>query len=150
MTADVSQILTAFILGLFVGSLLTEGMILVPYWRRLEPSEFLKLHSTLGPQLFRYFAPLTIAATVIPALTAVVCSWTGEPGWVYSTIAASLMILILGIFYIYFKRANASFADGSVGIDGLPGELQRWSNWHWLRTTIGLIALVVSLVAISV
>ncbi len=57
-------LLSTMALGLFTGSLLTEGMILVPYWKRMPASEFIKLHGTLGPQLFRYFAPLTTIAVV--------------------------------------------------------------------------------------
>lgn len=49
-------LLSCLALGLLVCSLLTEVMILVPYWRAMDPSEFLNLHSMLGPKLFRYFA----------------------------------------------------------------------------------------------
>ena len=31
-------------LGLFAGALLTEGSILVPYWRRMEPADFFQQH----------------------------------------------------------------------------------------------------------
>jgi hypothetical protein len=150
MTADVLQTLTSLILGLFVGSLLTEGGILVPYWRSLKPESFLSLYGTLGPHLERYFAPLTVAATLIPTITFVFCYWVGAEGWIYSASVAVIMLAILGIFYYYFKSANASFASGSVGMECLPAELRRWSNWHWLRTVMGLVAFVLSLVAIVV
>ncbi len=143
MTAEILQMLTSLILGVFVGSLLTEGMILVPYWRSLKPETFLTLHGTLGPQLFRYFAPLTLAATVIPLVTFLFCYTAGTEGWLYSAIAAVFMLAILGIFFYYFKNANASFASGSVRVERLPAELSRWSNFlalaangdgfHWRR-----------------
>jgi hypothetical protein len=148
MTADILQLLTSLILGLFVGSLLTEGMILVPYWRSLKPETFLALHGTLGPRLFSYFAPMTVAATLIPAATFIYCCLVGADGWIYSASVAVIMLAILGIFFYYFKSANASFASGSVGVEGLPAELGRWSKWHWLRTIMGLVAFVLSLVAI--
>ncbi len=53
---ELFQLLSCLALGLLVCSLLTEVMILVPYWRAMDPSEFLNLHSMLGPKLFRYFA----------------------------------------------------------------------------------------------
>lgn len=149
MIAEILQLLTSLILGLFVGSLLTEGAILVPYWRTLQPKTFLDLHPTLGPKLYRYFAPLTITATLLPTVTAGVCVWAGSETWTYSVAVAILVLLILGIYFVYFKAANASFETGSVGLDGLPAELQRWANWHWLRTVIGTTAFFLSLLALS-
>ena len=148
MTAELLQLLTSLILGLFVGSLLTEGMILVPYWRSLNPETFLALHGKLGPRLFRYFAPLTVASTLIPAVAFVYCFWVGAESRTYSAIVAAIQFAILGIFFYYFKSANASFASGSVGVDGLPAELSRWANWHWFRTSMGLIAFALSLIAL--
>ncbi len=148
MLAEILQILTSLILGLFVGSLLTEGAILVPYWRTLEPKVFLELHPTLGPKLYRYFAPLTITATMLPVTTTGVCLWTGSTTLWLSIITAVLVLVILGIYFMYFKAANTSFETGSVGIDGLPAELQRWANWHWLRTVLGIVAFFISLLAL--
>ncbi len=138
----------AFVLGLFVGSMLTEAMILVPYWRSMEPSVFLQLHGTLGPQLYRYFAPLTIAATVIPLVTAVACRLTGQENRGFALGTAGLMLGILGIYFFYFKAANESFKTGSVGIDGLAAELRRWAAWHGLRTVISSIAFGLSLMVL--
>jgi hypothetical protein len=146
---DLLQLLTALIMGLFVGSLLTEAVILVPYWRKLKPESFLELHGTLGPQLYKYFSPLTIAATLIPTLTALVCLWLGAPTQVYSVMAAFLVLLILGLYFYYFKHANAGFETGAVGINGLAAELGRWSAWHWLRTGMALVAFTLSLVALG-
>jgi len=63
MFIEILQLLSCMALGLLVGSLLTEAVILVPYWRAMDPQEFLDLHGTLEQQLYRYFAPLTIVAT---------------------------------------------------------------------------------------
>ncbi len=148
MMAETLQVLTSLILGLFVGSLLTEGTILVPYWRTLEPKTFLELHPTLGPKLYRYFAPLTITATLLPTVTAAVCVGVGSETRWHSVVVAGLVLLILGIYFVYFKAANASFETGAVGVDGLPAELKRWATWHGLRTVIGMIAFLISLLAL--
>ena len=142
--------LTAFVLGLFTGSLLTEAVILVPYWRSLAPKTFLDLHSTLGPRLYKYFAPLTIAATVLPTISAIYCVWTHSDATTYSVATAILILSTFGLYFYYFKSANASFASGSVGVDGLPGELRRWNIWHWIRTVLAMAALYLSLVAIAI
>jgi Domain of unknown function (DUF1772) len=142
---ELSQLVTALILGLFVGSLLTEAVILVPYWRKLKPENFLELHSTLGPQLYSYYAPLTISATVVPVLNAIVGLLFSTPTQGYGLVVAVLVLLILGIYFFYFQHANASFKTGSVGTTGLPAELERWARWHWLRTGIALVAFALAL-----
>ena len=63
MIIELIQLASSFFLGLLVGSLLTEASILLPYWRAMDPEEFLNLHGSLGPRLYGYFAPLTIIAT---------------------------------------------------------------------------------------
>lgn len=142
--------LTAFVLGLFTGSLLTEAVILVPYWRSLAPKTFLDLHSTFGPRLYKYFAPLTIAATVLPTVSAIYCVWTHSDARAYSVATAILILSTFGLYFCYFKSANASFASGSVGVDRLPDELRRWSIWHWIRTVLAMAALYLALVAIAI
>ncbi len=142
--------LTAFVLGLFAGSLLTEAVILVPYWRSLAPKTFLDLHSSLGPLLYKFFAPLTIAATVMPVVSAIYCVWTHSNAMSYAVASAALILCTFCLYFYYFKSANASFASGAVGVDGLADELRRWSIWHWLRTVVAMAALYFALVAIAV
>jgi len=132
--------LTTAIIGLYAGSLLTEGMILVPYWRRMSAEEFFSGHSGMGPSLYRYFAPLTVLAVMLSVVTAVLAG--GRHIW-----AAGLCLTALAIFFLYFKKANASFADHSLSHEDLPAELKRWSAWHWTRTVILIVALLVSVSA---
>lgn len=139
-------LLTTLVLGLFAGSLLTEAMILVPYWRRMDPAEFFSLHSSLGPKLFRYFAPLTTAAVALSVITAIVVG-REKSAWI---ISATLCVITLVIFFAYFRAANNRFANHDLETADLPAELQKWSNWHWLRTAIAVIALAFSIAGHSV
>lgn len=61
--------LSALLSGLLSGSFLLEGRVLVPYWKRMPAQQFRALHHTLGPHLYRYFAPLIIA-TVVASIVA--------------------------------------------------------------------------------
>jgi len=103
---EIFQLLSCLMLGLLVGSLLTEAMILVPYWRTMEPGDFLRLHGTLGPKLFRYFAPLTILATVLPVGSSIYPLVTGDTTDWLSFVPAVLVMVMLGIYFFYFKPAN--------------------------------------------
>lgn len=139
--ADILAILSTLVIGLLAGSLLTEAVILVPYWRRMEPAEFFRLHGSLGPNLFRYFAPLTILAVGLAVVLAFISGATSIP-WV---ISAVLCLTALAIFFIYFRAANQRFAAHNMPDEALKGELTNWASWHWLRTTIIVIALGTSI-----
>ena len=145
---ELLQLLSCFALGLLMGSLLTEAMILVPYWRTMNPDDFLRLHGTLGPQLYTYFAPLTIVASTLPIVAAVVPLMMGLTPSLLSIVPAVIMLILLAIYFAYFKGANESFKSGSVGVERLSDELARWAAWHWLRVTLGLIAFFISLLAL--
>ena len=142
---DILAYASSFFLGLFAGSLLTEAMILVPYWRRMPAADFLTLHHTLGAKLFQYFAPLTTITVVLGIVNAI---FHGGKNWGYN-LAGVLCFVTLAIFFIYFKKANQSFADQSLQPEELGAELARWSAWHWVRTVLILAALGASLVGLK-
>lgn len=145
MIIELIQLASSFFLGLLVGSLLTEALILLPYWRAMDPEEFLNLHGSLGPRLYGYFAPLTIIATVLPVLAAITSVVVGSSFFNLSIVPAIITLVMLFIYVIYFKGANESFKTDSVGVDGLSEELERWSKWHWVRVFLGLVAFLISL-----
>jgi len=148
LIAEVMPFLAAAALSLFIGALLTEAMVLVPMWRTLQPQEFFALHAAHAHRLYAFFSPLTVGATLLSVVAAVTSAVTDRPsGWA-STVAAGLTLVVLATYGLYFRRANARFAEASVSHGDLPGELRRWAAWHWLRTTIGLAALAASLLAL--
>lgn len=145
---EVIQFLAAAGMGLFVGALLAEAMVMVPMWRTLPPQEFFRLHAAHAHRLYSFFAPLTVSATCL-ALAAGVLSMTVEhPGRLASVVTAVLALLMLLTYFLYFQRANTSFAQATVAPEDLSAELARWAAWHWLRTILGLFALVTALLAV--
>lgn len=138
---DLLNILSTSIVGLYAGSLLTEAMILVPFWRRMDPADFFRLHGTMGPSLFRYFAPLTTFAVAISVLAAGL-NRVENLAW---NVTAGLCLTALVIFFVYFKKANTSFAEHTLKNEELAGELSRWASWHWVRTVLMFIAFAISI-----
>lgn len=138
---DILNTLSTLIVGLYAGSLLTEAMILVPYWRRMEPAEFFRLHGSMGPSLYRYFAPLTTCAVALSVAVAVL-NTLENLAW---NVTAGLCLSALVIFFLYFNKANKSFADHSLKNGELAVELNRWASWHWLRTVLMILAFAISI-----
>ena len=102
MIIEILQLISSLALGLLVGSLLTEAMILVPYWRTMEPKDFLNLHSTLGPRLHTYFAPLTILATMLPVFSGVMPVILGATSHWLSLVPGIITLVMLAIYFGYF------------------------------------------------
>ena len=132
---------STLMIGLFTGSLLSEAIIMVPYWRKMKPTDFFRLHGTLGPNLFRFFAPLTTLAVGLGIANAIIDQGQ-HLAWMLTAI---LCAITLAIFFLYFRKANASFADHSLTEDALEGELRRWAFWNWTRTTLMLAAFGLSI-----
>jgi len=134
-------------LALFAGAMLTEGCILVPYWRSLPPAEFFAWYAANDERLFGFFAPLTVAAALMAITAAVLSFWRSEASRWTTGIAGVILLAVVAMFPLYFERVNASFAAGSIGAQDLPAELARWARWHWFRTGLSFLALGAALIA---
>jgi hypothetical protein len=139
-------LLSTAVLGIFLGAQIAEACLFVPIWKEMDADDFFEQHQSVGPLIYRFFAPLTIAATVIPLIT-VLLSLIHDPTqnsliWVMgaSTLA------FFSTYSLYFKNANQKFADRTLSNDELPVELQKWGNWHWTRIGFEAIAFVCSII----
>lgn len=139
-------ILSTGILGIFLGAQITEAVLFVPYWKSLQADDFFELHKTYGKKIHQFFAPLTIAATLIPLATAgyqIVQQAENQLLWGVMGFAT---LAFFSTYFLYFKKANQSFADRSLSNEALPLELNKWGNWHWGRICFEAIALLSALV----
>ncbi len=154
MTALASQLLplmAAVSLGLLAGALLAEDRLLVPYWRTVPAETFYALHPTYGPLLYRFFAPLTMAAPLAAVLAvAQVTLQSGglTPRGLAAIAAAVLTCSLVAIYLLYFKAANEAFERRAVSAPDLPAALARWAAWHRVRVLICLAAFGLSLVTL--
>ena len=141
--------LTAGILGIFAGAQIAEGVLFVPYWKSMEPAAFYKEHKSFGPKIYKFFAPLTIAATIIPIGTTIYAVLMDAQGKVEILLTGFFTLLFFATFFMYFKKANQSFANASLNDKELPLELIRWGKWHWTRIYLELAALICVLTALT-
>ncbi len=134
--------------SIFVGSQITEGVILVPYWQSLAANEFYAFYQTFGPAIGRFYTILTIIAAIIPLALAIYFRKTKSKSFTFALISGMLALLFVASFYIYFKGANESFFLASLSEMDLKNELIKWSYWHWGRIVIecgSLVFLMLSL-----
>jgi hypothetical protein len=141
--------LSAASLGLYAGANLTEGFVLVRYWRSLAPAEFFAWYAANDRRLLDFFRPLTAASVLIAILAAAVSALAGHPGRWPAAVAAALALVTLSMFFVYFRDANARFSAASVAAQELPAELARWAGWHWTRTGLSVAALAAGMLALA-
>lgn len=138
---EILYALTVGILGIFTGAQIAEGVLFVPYWKALKAADFFELHQTYGKKIYQFFAPLTIAATFIPFGTAIY-SFIVNGLDILTVLMAVFTLGFFSTYYLYFKKANQSFAEASLSEVELPDELVRWGNWHWARIYMEIAALI--------
>lgn len=56
---------------MFLGSQLTEGLLLVPHWKGLAPEDFYGYYAEFGPSIGNYYTFLTVGAALVPVLYSV-------------------------------------------------------------------------------
>lgn len=149
LLGDALRLLSAASLGIFVGAQLTEGLVLVPYWRALPPEQFLRWYAANDKRLLGYFGPLTSGTALLAIAAALATWWESATGrLVGASIAALVMIAIVASFLVYFERANKSFAAASIAPSAVAAELARWNAWHWARTVLAAVAFAAALLAL--
>lgn len=147
--SQILQLISTGSMGIFVGALLAEGALLVPYWQSLSAKEFFTLYKQYGPRLYRFYSPLTTIATLLAVASAMVNISTASQGQLMSIVSSILALVMIGIYMLYFRQANAKFATAAISDNQLPIELARWAYWHWVRVIIGLLAFASSLYALN-
>ncbi|MDW3646397.1 MAG: hypothetical protein R8P61_05030 [Bacteroidia bacterium] len=138
-------ILSTGILGIFLGAQITEAVLFVPYWKSLDPDDFFELHKTYGKKIHQFFAPLTIAATLIPLATVGYQMIKQDDHLLLWGVMGLATVAFFSTYFLYFKKANQSFADRSLSNEALPRELNKWGNWHWGRIFFEILALLSAL-----
>jgi hypothetical protein len=147
--ATTVSFLSAIALGLSAGALLVEGAVLIPFWRSQQPEAFLAWYREHAALLLRFFGPMEISAAVIAVLVALL-KWTSAGSDAHLSIAAAVLaVAVLGSFPLYFQRANASFAAGTIAVDRVAPELRRWALWHLARTAIAMASFILAVLALG-
>lgn len=138
--------------GLLVGALLFEAVVLAPYWQSLSPKRFGELHAVIGPRLYRFFAPITAAATSISATTAIVALLTSNNAKLATSGTALCLLVMVWLYVVYFAKANARLAAAAdhpetLDPNHLSTELTRRAQIHRIRVGVGLIGYTCSIYA---
>lgn len=134
--------LSVAIFSIFLGSQITEGVLLAPYWKSLSTTEFYEYYSKFGPIIGRFYSILTIIAVVIPFSFSIYCYFKKSHALKYSILSSFFAFLVIAMFFIYFKGANQEFLAGILDTIELQSALDNWQFWHWVRVLFEFISLI--------
>ncbi len=137
------------IFSIFIGSQITEGVLLVPYWQSLSSVDFYSYYNTFGPSINQFYTILTIIAASIPIFLTIYCKRINSNAFKFALISAFFAILFISAFYIYFKGTNELFYQAVFSDTELKEELVTWSYWHWGRIIIEFISLVFLIISLD-
>ncbi|MEM7436919.1 MAG: anthrone oxygenase family protein [Myxococcota bacterium] len=139
---------SVLLLGTTAGAMLAEAAVLVPYWQSLSAPEFFDWYGSHATLLVDFYSPLEVGSAVGALTSAILCSARSRPEARAWWVAAVLSLLVIGMFFVFFKEANAEFAERSVPEAELSAVLGTWARWQWGRVAIGIAAFAAAIVAV--
>ena len=140
------------IFSIFIGSQITEGVLLVPYWQSLSSINFYSYYSEFGPLIGQFYTVLTIIAALIPIVVSIYCKSINSNALKFALISSFFAILFVSSFYVYFKDTNELFYQAALNDVELKNELVIWSYWHWggiIIECLSLVFLILTLIKIQ-
>jgi uncharacterized membrane protein len=146
--ASALQLATAACLGVYAGAMLTEGLVLVPFWQSLAPPDFLAWYAANDARLLAFFSPLTIAVALVTLLSTAAAMLAAQESRWLTFVAMVITHLAVASYFVYFEAANASFSAATIAPEAVPAELVRWATWHHARTLLSLVAFACTLLCI--
>ena len=134
--------------SIFIGSQITEGVLLVPYWQSLSAANFYSYYNEFGPSIGQFYTILTIIAAVIPICLSIYSKKINPKAFKFALGSSFFAVLFVASFYLYFKETNELFYQAAFSEADLKSELITWSYWHWGRISIEFISLLLLILSI--
>jgi hypothetical protein len=146
MIHKILLLLSTCTLGFFLGTQVAEAALIVPYWKELSPDDFFVFYKAYGKKLHQFYAPLTIAATILPIATFIHSLFGKSKADLLTWLMTVFAVLFFATFFLYFKEANISFTERTISNEALAQELIKWGMWHWGRVVCEAVAFICGLI----
>jgi len=138
------------VFSIFLGSQITEGVLLGPFWETLAKTAFYEYYLKFGPIIARFYTMLTIIAVLIPLSISIYCFFVKSRALKYAVVSSFFALLIVAIFYIYFKNINQQFYQTAFDTNQLQSVLNTWEYMHWIRVLLEITSLIFLIVSLHI
>jgi Domain of unknown function (DUF1772) len=133
------RLATAGISGILAGAMLVIKIVLVPFWRDAPPREFRAWFGQHSARIRGLMVPLGAAGLGVSGATAALeARRKGAPG--PAAVAAGASAGVVAITLSVNEPANAKFEQADFDDEQTAELLRKWSRWHDVRVSLGLIA----------
>ena len=143
------RLLSAAVLGVSAGGMLTGALILLPFWQESAPADFLAWFAANAARMLWFFGPLQTAGALLAVAAAIASFFDGSPARMATVVAAALAVAVLIPFFLFFQQANAGFAAATIPLEDIPAQLARYEMWQWVRVTTGIAAFGAALLSMK-
>lgn len=144
----VFDFLALFGCAAFTGMLITIGMSFGSYWKSLTPEELMDWFAS-NPKGAARPLPFVLLPTLVGLGGAMWLQW-GDPVAARLWIGAAASIGVLLIFtVVYFFPINGKLEAKTMPSADVPGTLNRWLAFHWIRVVLGVLASLLAFLAVD-
>lgn len=139
------QLLTIALNGAFIGAMILIALVFVPFWEASEPHIFLDWFTEYGEKIGSLMIPLGPGVLIL----AIITLFLNKENKLLWGLTVLLTLANILYFPIYFLPTNNSFADQTIAVNEVNGELVTWLKYHSQRTLFAIGALITSILAVS-
>lgn len=134
--------LSLALMSAFAGCCLLVSTVLVPAWRKMDTEEVLEWFARnelrSGLTLFPLEAAGALGATV-SFVRALRERSDGRLMWALSSLC---MLATIAQLPLYFADTNRAMVEKKIPRHRIGTELESWSKWQWVRTSLAVLAVV--------
>ncbi|SHG70821.1 anthrone oxygenase family protein [Chryseobacterium sp. OV279] len=143
------KLISLAVQSLFTGGCLVILFVLVPFWQKSNPEDFLLWFSINSPNIAKIMLPLEVIPLILSVLTFYLVNKQKDETrkWWLLNLAANVIILLL--FFIYFMPANSSMSSGTIMKNQVKSELMKWEMIHLMRTVLTGISTIFCIVGLQ-
>jgi hypothetical protein len=145
LSNKIIQLLIIALNGAFIGTMILIAIVLVPFWKAMQPQEFLDWFSNYGDKIGSLMIPLGPGVLIL-AIIALIMDKKSKTLWGLTALFTLANFLY---FPVYYLPTNGSFAEQTIAINEVSTELVSWLKYHWQRTFFAILALASSILAVS-
>ena len=133
-------VLAAISAGLLAGGMVVIEVVLVPFWRGVEPAEFREWFAAHSARIRALMVPLGAGAGLTTAASAIAHVADRRRSGAAAVVAAGATWGVLAITATVNEPANHRFASGGLSGQETTELLNEWARWHHVRVVLRLVA----------